>query len=92
MRRPSFYHVKKTTLLAVAGCVWLIAGINVARLGILSYRLLPQITWVHLLLSLAVFCAFGLMFWMFSLPCSTAAWVVLLLWPGCCSGSPLSLF
>lgn len=67
MRRPSFYHVKKTTLLAVAGCVWLIAGINVARLGILSYRLLPQITWVHLLLSLAVFCAFGLMFFKMSI-------------------------
>lgn len=67
MRRPSFYHVKKTTLLAVAGCVWLIAGINVARLGILSYRLLPQITWVHLLLSLTVFCAFGLMFFKMSI-------------------------
>lgn len=67
MRKPSFYHVKKPTLLAVAGCVWLIAGINVARLGILSYRLLPQITWVHLLLSLAVFCAFGLMFFKMSI-------------------------
>lgn len=67
MRRPSFYYVKKPTLLAVAGCVWLIAGINVARLGILSYRLLPQITWVHLLLSLAVFCAFGLMFFKMSI-------------------------
>lgn len=67
MRKPSFYYVKKPTLLAVAGCVWLIAGINVARLGILSYRLLPQITWVHLLLSLAVFCAFGLMFFKMSI-------------------------
>lgn len=67
MRKPSFYYVKKPTLLAVAGCVWLIAGINVARLGILSYRLLPQITWIHLLLSLAVFCAFGLMFFKMSI-------------------------
>lgn len=38
MRRPSFFHVKKRTLLAVAGCVWMLAEINVARLGILSYR------------------------------------------------------
>lgn len=67
MRKPSFYYVKKPTLLAVAGCVWLIAGINVAQLGILSYRLLPQITWIHLLLSLAVFCAFGLMFFKMSI-------------------------
>ncbi len=67
MRRHPFYHVKKRTLLAVAGCVWLIAGLNVARLGILSYRLLQRITWVHLLLSLAVFCAFGLMFFKMSI-------------------------
>ena len=33
MRRPSFFHVKKRTLLAIAGCVWIIAGFNVARLG-----------------------------------------------------------
>lgn len=26
MKRP-FYHVKKRTLLAVAGCVWLAAGV-----------------------------------------------------------------
>lgn len=67
MRKHPFYHVKKRTLLAVAGCVWLIAGVNVARLGILSYRLLPQVTWIHLLLSLAVFCAFGLMFFKMSI-------------------------
>lgn len=37
MKKHSVFHVKKRTLLAVAGCVWLIAGGNVARLGILSY-------------------------------------------------------
>ena len=31
------FHVKKRTLLLIAGMVWLIAGINVARLGVLSY-------------------------------------------------------
>lgn len=67
MSRRSLFHVKKRTLLAVAGCVWLIAGINVARLGILSYGKLPQIGAVHLLLSVAVFAAFGLMLFKMSI-------------------------
>lgn len=67
MQKRPFLHVKKRTLLAVAGCVWLIAGFNVARLGILAYGELPQIRLIHLLLSLAVFCAFGLMFFKMSL-------------------------
>lgn len=65
-KRP-FLHVKKRKLLAVAGCVWLIAGINVARLGILSYGKLPQVRALYMLLSLAVFCAFGLMFFKMSI-------------------------
>lgn len=67
MQKRPFLHVKKRTLLAIAGCVWLIAGINVARLGILSYGKLPQIKIIHILLSLAVFCAFGLMFFKMSI-------------------------
>lgn len=67
MRKRAFFHVKKRALLAVAGCVWLIAGINVARLGLLSYGKLPQIRALHILLSLAVFCAFGLMFFKMSM-------------------------
>ena len=57
-KRP-FLHVKKRTLLAVAGCVWLIAGINVARLGILSYGKLPQIRVLYMLLSLPFFAHSG---------------------------------
>lgn len=60
-------HVKKRTLLAVAGCVWLAAGINVARLGILSYMKLTEISFVHILLSVLVFCAFGAMFYKMSM-------------------------
>lgn len=67
MSKRPFLYVKKRTLLAVAGCVWLIAGINVARLGILSYGMLPQIEVFHILLSVAVFCAFGLMFFKMSI-------------------------
>ena len=59
--------MKKRTLLAVAGCVWLIAGVNVARLGVLAYTNISQIKILHILLSLAVFCAFGLMFFKMSI-------------------------
>lgn len=67
MRKHPFYHIKKRSLLAVAGCVWLIAGFNVARLGLLSYGKLPQIGALHILLSMAAFCAFGLMFFKMSI-------------------------
>lgn len=60
MNKPTFFHVKKRSLLAIAGCVWLIAGINVARLGILSYRELTHIGLLHILLSMVVFASFGL--------------------------------
>lgn len=67
MHVPSFFHVTKRTLLAIAGCVWLVAGINVARLGILSYLQIPSITMVHLLLSAVVLCIFGQMFYRMSI-------------------------
>lgn len=66
MSGRKLFHVKKRTLLAVAGCVWLIAGFNVARLGIIAYRNMLRITPVHIMLSLAVFCAFGFMFFRMS--------------------------
>lgn len=31
------FCVKRRTLLRIAGIVWMIAGFNVARLGVLSY-------------------------------------------------------
>jgi len=61
------FHVRKRTLLAIAGCVWLAAGVNVARLGILSYREIRTITPLYILLSLAVFGIFGLMFYRMSI-------------------------
>ena len=67
MRKRRFFHVKKRTLLAIAGCVWFIAGFNVARLGVLSYRGMPSVSWIHILLSAVVFCAFGLMFYKMSM-------------------------
>ena len=66
MSGRKLFHVKKRTLLAVAGCVWLIAGFNVARLGIIAYGNMLRITPVHIMLSLAVFCAFGFMFFRMS--------------------------
>ena len=66
MKRPLFY-VKKRTLLAVAGCVWLMAGFSVARLGVLSYGKMPTISIMHILLSILVFAAFGMMFYKMSM-------------------------
>lgn len=42
------FHVKKRTLLLIAGIVWLIAGFNVARLGILSYRVIDRKWYLYL--------------------------------------------
>ena len=53
-----FYKVSKRTLLLIAGIVWMIAGFNVARLGILSYRVI-EIFWYIIVLSVlsaVVFC------------------------------------
>jgi hypothetical protein len=61
-RNYPFYHVKKRSLLAVAGCVWLAAGFNVARLGIISYTSMHSASAVQIALSLIVFSIFGLMF------------------------------
>lgn len=67
MEKSSVFHVKKRTLLAIAGSVWLIAGFNVARLGVLSYGKLMQIKTLHIILSAVVFCAFGTMFYKMSM-------------------------
>lgn len=56
------FHVKKRTLLLIAGIVWLIAGFNVARLGILSYRVIDR-KWYLYLFSVVVFFLFGMMFY-----------------------------
>lgn len=50
-----FYEVSKRTLLVIAGIVWMIAGFNVARLGILSYGVI-KIFWYNIILSAVVFC------------------------------------
>lgn len=57
----------KSAGITIAGCVWLLAGVNVERLGILSYGKIAQIGILHILLSIAVFCAFGLMFFKMSI-------------------------
>lgn len=56
------FRVKKRTLLLIAGIVWLIAGYNVARLGILSYMQIDG-TWYLYVLSIVVFLLFGTMFY-----------------------------
>lgn len=66
MDKRNIFHVKKRTLLAVASCVWLIAGFNVARLGILSYHNI-KISMMYIFLSMLVFVAFGAMFFKMSM-------------------------
>ena len=61
------FHVKKRTLLAIAGCVWLIAGSNVAKLGILSYIKAEQTSVLHVIFSLVIFGVFSTMFYKMSL-------------------------
>lgn len=56
------YEVSKRTLLLIAGIVWMIAGFNVARLGILSYQII-RILWYNIALSAVVFLLFGTMFY-----------------------------
>ena len=59
------FYVKKRTLLLIAGIVWLIAGFNVARLGVLSYFKTGG-EWFLYPLALLVFCLFGAMFYKMS--------------------------
>ena len=59
------FHVKKRTLLLIAGIVWLLAGFNVARLGALAYFIIES-KWYLYLLSIAIFIVFGSMFFKMS--------------------------
>lgn len=60
-----WYFVKKRTLLLIAGIVWIIAGFNVARLGLLSYFLI-EFKFYLPLLSVLIFILFGAMFYKMS--------------------------
>lgn len=59
------FKVKKRALLLIAGIVWLIAGFNVARLGIISYLEIEQ-QWYWYVLSAVIFLLFGTMFYRMS--------------------------
>lgn len=56
------YEVSKRTLLLIAGIVWIIAGFNVAKLGVLSY-LVIKISCYHILFTIVIFILFGMMFY-----------------------------
>ena len=57
-----FFCVPKRALLMIAGVVWMIAGFNVARLGIISYKLVG-LKWYLPILSIIIFVLFGMMFY-----------------------------
>lgn len=48
--------IKKNYLLLLAGIVWLAAGFNILRIGIISYK--SYVTLINLALSAAVFFLF----------------------------------
>lgn len=60
-----WYCVKQRTLLLIAGIVWMIAGFNVARLGVLSYFLIGFEFYLPILSAL-IFVLFGAMFYKMS--------------------------
>lgn len=55
------FKVKKRKLLLIAGIVWLIAGFNVTRLGVISYKIIDR-KWYLYLFSFLIFIIFGKMF------------------------------
>ena len=57
-----FYEVPKRILLIIAGIIWMIAGFNVVRLGIISYRII-NMSWFLPILSAVIFVLFGMMFY-----------------------------
>ena len=59
--KRKFYEVSPRTLLIIAGIVWMLAGYNVARLGVISY-LEINVHWYHFVLSVIIFILFGTMF------------------------------
>ncbi len=67
------FHVKKRTLLMITGIVWLIAGFNVARLGVLSYRVIES-KWYLYILTVVVFSVFGMMFFKMSKNTQNELW------------------
>lgn len=57
--------VKKRTLLLIAGLVWIIAGFNVTRLGILSYGRVDKTLYLYIF-TILIFIFFGRMFFKMS--------------------------
>lgn len=53
--------VKKTTLLLLAGIVWMFAGFNILKIGISAYT--PYLTPIHIVISMLIFFIFwGMIF------------------------------
>lgn len=59
--KRKFYEVPKRALLIIAGIIWMIAGFNVTRLGVISYKLIDP-RWYLFVLSAVIFLLFGTMF------------------------------
>lgn len=67
------FHVKKRIILMITGILWLIAGFNVARLGVLSYYVIES-KWYLYILMIVVFSIFGMMFFKMSKNTQNELW------------------
>lgn len=63
LAKKKIFYVKKNTLLLIAGLVWCMAGLNVARLGLFAYEEVQEPSLILFCLSLLVFGVFGRMFY-----------------------------
>lgn len=63
MESYPFYSIKKRTLLALAGSVWLIAGFNVTRMGLVAFGQLERISPLYFALTVLIFAIFGTLFY-----------------------------
>ena len=54
MKKTPVFHVNKHTLIIIAGSVWLLAGLNVARMGMIAYLSLPEFKILYFILSIVV--------------------------------------
>lgn len=62
----SIFQVKKRKLLAIAGSIWILAGLNVAKIGFENYLLIKNLPFFYPILSLLIFSAFATLFYKLS--------------------------
>ncbi|MFT4073686.1 MAG: hypothetical protein QM654_17395 [Dysgonamonadaceae bacterium] len=55
-------QIKKRNLIIAAGCMWLIAGVNVFHIGVQVWEIQKTKPWLHFFGAIATFLFFGIIF------------------------------